>query len=409
MPAQDTGLVGRRAAALPASATASLDASIKDLAAAGHDVINLTSGEVDFDTMPQASAAGIAAIESGFTRYTAAAGTAQLRLAVSDWLAERHGTRYGADQIVVANGAKHALFNAFTALLDPGDEVLLPAPYWVSFPHLITLAGGCPVVVRGRPENGFKITPGDLGAHLTGSTKVLVLNNPVNPTGAVYRKDELEALADRAAGANLRIISDEIYAELVYPPATFASLASISQDAMSRTVTINGVSKTFAMTGWRIGYAAAPLPVARAMAAIQSHAASAPSAISQQAALAALTSEEVIAELDRRRASLDRRRQILLAGLRGVPGIDVQSEPAGAFFVLAGVEGSYGPRGDGTVIGSAAEYARCLLERELVGVVPGESFGAPGYVRISYVADETRLRDAIGRLRRFASAPVTPG
>jgi len=397
-------VIAGRARTLPASATASLDATIKDLAASGRDVINLTSGEVDFPTLKQASAAGMDAIAAGLTRYTAAAGTAELRRAVSDWLAARHGTSYRPEQVIVTGGAKQALFHAFMAILDGGDEVLLPAPYWVSFPQMIRLAGGVPVVVAGSPENGFKITPDAMLDHATGRTKVLVLNNPVNPTGAVYSRAELEAVAEVAERLNLIVISDEIYAEIVYPPATFSSFASLSDGAMRRAVTVNGVSKTFAMTGWRIGYAAAPPPLIRAMTAIQSHTASGPSSISQQAALGALTSPDAIGELERRREDLDRRRRLIIQGLSSVPGVKLPFEPEGAFFLMADVTACFGTRFLGTAIGDSASFAQALLDRELVGVVPGESFGADGYVRVSYVAQEARLRDAIGRLRRFTGA-----
>lgn len=402
--ATELSVVGERARTVPASATASLDASLKELAAAGKDVINLTSGEVDFPTLPQACAAAVDAIASGFTRYTAVAGTIELRRAVSDWLLARHGASYQPEQVVVANGAKQALFNTFMATLNPGDEVLLPAPYWVSFPHMITLAGGVPRVIDGSPATGFKVTPEAMADHATARTKALVLNNPVNPTGAVYSRAELEAIAQAAERLDLTVVSDEIYSELVYPEATFTSFASLGDDAMRRTVTVNGVSKTFAMTGWRIGYAAAQAPVAKAMTAIQSHSASGPSSISQQAALGALTSGDSVSELMRRRADLDRRRRIAIDGLATVAGVSVPFEPAGAFFLLADVTACFGRRCHGDVITDAATFAQALLDRELVGVVPGDSFGASGYVRVSYVVEEARLRDGIGRLHRFTAA-----
>ena len=382
---------------------------VGDLAASGKDVINLTSGEVDFPTLPSACAAAVDAIASGFTRYTAVAGTTELRSAVSAWLSARHGTSYPPGQIVVTNGAKQALFTAFVAMLNPGDEVLLPAPYWVSFPHMITLAGGTARAVTGSPDTGFKVTPEAMRAHATTRTRALVLNNPVNPTGAVYDRAELEAIADTAERLDLTVVSDEIYAELVYPPATFTSFASLSDDARHRTVTINGVSKTFAMTGWRIGYAAAQPPLVKAMTAIQSHSASGPSSISQRAALGALTSSDSVGELQRRRADLDRRRRIMIDGLAGLPGVSVPFEPTGAFFLLADVTGCFGRRLGGTVIGDAATFAQALLDSELVGVVPGDSFGAPGYVRVSYVVPAARLADAIDRLRRFTGAPNGQG
>lgn len=404
MPSDESRLIGRRTVALPASATAALDARLKDLAADGQNVINLTSGEVSFPTPMQASAGATKAIEDGFTRYTAVAGIRELREAVAEWLAARNGTTYAADQILVSGGAKQALFHAFMVLLDPGDEVLLSAPYWVSFPHMITLAGGAPVVVPTEPSSGFKITPDMLSAHVTARTRVLLLNNPGNPTGTVYSRAELEAIAELALRLRLTIVSDEIYAELVYPPAAFTSVACIDDETKAATVTVNGVSKTFAMTGWRIGFAAGPQPVIKAMTAVQGHTASGPCSISQRAALAALTSTDLAAELARRRTELDQRRKALIRGLATVPRMHVPVEPAGAFYLLADVTASYGCRHGDFVIDSASAFAAALLESELVGVVPGESFGAPGYVRISYVDEQRHLTEGVARIHNFTSA-----
>src|SRR5689334_22089135 len=284
-------MLSHRAAMVPPSSTASLDAHVKQLISDGVDVVNLTGGEVDFPTPDEACRGGAEAIERGLTRYTAVAGILPLRAAISARLESMWKCPHPADQIVVTNGAKQALANAFAVLLDPGDEVLLQAPHWVSFPHMVTLAGGVPVVIPTGAETGFKLTPAMVTSRITNRTKVLLLNSPSNPTGVAYDRNELEALAAVAVEHGLVIVSDEIYGDLVYPGATSTSVASLSEEIRSRTITIAGFSKTFAMTGWRIGFAAGPKPVVSAMTALQGHTTSAPSTISQYAALAALVDE----------------------------------------------------------------------------------------------------------------------
>jgi aspartate aminotransferase len=385
-------LLARHTASMPASATATLDADLKDLASRGIDVINLTAGEMDFPTPPEASQGGTAAISEGFTRYTAVPGSLPLREAIGSWLAARHGTDYRPEEIVVSNGAKQSLFNAFSVLLDPGDEVIVAAPYWVSFPHMITLAGGVPITVQTGQAAGFKLSPQALRAHLSPRSKVLLLNNPTNPTGVVYSRAELEALAEAALDAGLVIISDEIYDQLVYEPASFVAVASLAREVRARTVTINGVSKTFGMTGWRIGYAAAPAPVARAMTAMQGHTTSAPSSISQRAAQAALSAANLAPELGRRRAELDHRRTLLISELASIPGLRPAVEPLGTFYLLAELTGC----------SDASAFAMDLLDAERVGVMPADCFGAPGHVRISFVVDVPRMLEALARIRRFA-------
>ncbi|WP_424533448.1 pyridoxal phosphate-dependent aminotransferase [Sphaerisporangium viridialbum] len=396
-------MLSRRAARLPPSSTAALDAHAKQLAEDGVDVINLTSGEVDFPTPDQACEGGINAITSGFTRYTAVAGISPLRQAVAARLTQAWNAPYLGEEVVITNGAKQALANAFMTLLDPGDEVLIQAPHWVSFPHMVTLAGGTPVIIPTGPDTGFKMMPQAVAERITPRTRVLLVNSPSNPTGVVYERAELEALAEVALRAGLTIVSDEIYGDLVYEDARFTSVASLGHDVRARTVTVGGLSKTFAMTGWRVGFAAGPEPVVSAMAALQGHTTSAASSISQHAALAVLH-DEPVAELRWRRSALDERRRLLCEGLSELPGLRLAVEPKGAFFAFADVTGTYGLDAHGETISSAATFADQLLRTARVAVVPGADFGAPHHIRISYVAAPGVLGEALSRIQNFLTA-----
>ncbi|WP_330296876.1 pyridoxal phosphate-dependent aminotransferase [Streptomyces sp. NBC_00503] len=388
-----------RAAQVPPSATAALDAQAKALIAQGVDVINLTSGEPAFPTVEPAAQAALDAIATDFTRYTPAAGIPELRAATADFI-NRHGTAYEPGQVVITAGAKQALHYAFTTLVEPGDEILIPAPYWVSYPHLAALAGGTLVPVQPAPGAGLKVTADQLRAAVTDRTRVLLLNNPSNPSGVVYDRTELAALVQVAIDHDLAIISDEICDHWVFGDSEHTSVAALSPEADQRTLTIGGVSKTFAMTGWRIGWVAAPTPVAAAITAIQSHTASAPSSISQKAALGALTAD-LAPELERRRRELDDRRLTTLKALAAIQGIEVDGDPTGAFFLLADVSGTYGHTlADRTVI-SAADFAKLLLTEANVAVVPGADFAAPNHVRISYTVPPDRLAEALDRIADF--------
>ncbi|MFF6902087.1 pyridoxal phosphate-dependent aminotransferase [Streptomyces hydrogenans] len=391
-----------RAAAVPPSATAALDAQAKALVAEGVDVINLTSGEPAFPTVEPAARAAERAIAEDFTRYTPAAGVPALRTAIAAHL-NRHGTAYETARVVVTAGAKQALHHAFTALLDPGDEVLVPAPYWVSYPHLIALAGGTLVPVRPAPGAGLKVTPEQVREAVTDRTRVLLLNSPANPSGVVYSRYELAALAEVAVEHDLVIISDEICDHWVFGDARFASVAALGAGIAARTVTIGGVSKTFAMTGWRIGWLAASAELASTVTALQSHTASAPSSIAQRAALGALTAD-LGAELERRRSALDARRLATVKAIGDIPGLRVDGKPEGAFFLLADVTGLYGKTRAGRTITSAADFAELLLAEAQVAVVPGADFAAPDHVRISYTVPPEQLDAALGRIAGFVSA-----
>ncbi|RIV21876.1 pyridoxal phosphate-dependent aminotransferase [Alicyclobacillaceae bacterium I2511] len=376
------------------SATLSIDAKTKALIAEGKPVLNLSVGEPDFDTPVAAAFAGVRAITSGKTRYTPAAGTLELRKAIATKLMRENGLTYQPEQIVVSSGAKHSLFNIFLSLCDEGDEVILPAPYWVSYPEQIRLSGATPVVVQTTEASGFKLTPNSLAAALTPHTRALLLNTPNNPTGAVYTEQELRALGEVLLDKEIYVITDEIYEKLVYGVEQ-VSFAAAVPELMNRTLTVNGFSKAFAMTGWRLGYVAAPLDLAKAMSSLQSHATGNPSSISQHAGLAALENFKpaMVAEFHRRRDTLVR-------GLQALPGVQCLL-PDGAFYVFPNISHWLGHRSGGQVIDSSSKFCDLLLEQELVSAVPGDAFGAPQNIRLSYATSYANVEAAIGRLQRF--------
>ena len=383
-----------RARGIQPSVTIAIDTRAKALQDAGERVINLSAGEPDFPTPRHVCAAAVAAIEAGFTRYTPAAGIAELRRAIADKHRRDNGVAYAEDEIVVSSGGKHALFNAFMAICDPGDQVIIPAPYWVSYPEMVRLAGGEPVIVETGPETGFKLTPEALRRALGPRSRAVVVNSPNNPTGAVYTREELDALAAVAAEADLWIVTDELYEHLIYE-GQHVSIAALRPEYRQRTILINGVSKAYAMTGWRIGWAAAPRPVAKAMAAIQSQATSAVNSIAQKAAVAALTGpQDDVAAM---REEYRRRRDLVVDGLSRLPGIDVE-RPAGAFYVYPSVRGLLGREIGGRRVDDDVALAEALLEAARIAVVPGTAFGTPGYLRLSYATARSDLEEALRRL-----------
>ncbi|QBS37353.1 pyridoxal phosphate-dependent aminotransferase [Thermaerobacter sp. FW80] len=383
-----------RARGIQPSVTIAIDTRAKALQDAGERVINLSAGEPDFPTPRHVCAAAVAAIEAGFTRYTPAAGIAELRRAIAEKHRRDNGVAYAEDEIVVSSGGKHALFNAFMAICDPGDQVIIPAPYWVSYPEMVRLAGGEPVIVETGPETGFKLTPEALRRALGPRSRAVVVNSPNNPTGAVYTREELDALAAVAAEADLWIVTDELYEHLIYE-GQHVSIAALRPEYRQRTILINGVSKAYAMTGWRIGWAAAPRPVAKAMAAIQSQATSAVNSIAQKAAVAALTGpQDDVAAM---REEYRRRRDLLVEGLSNLPGIAVE-RPAGAFYVYPSVRGLLGREIGGRRVDDDVALAEVLLETARIAVVPGTAFGTPGYLRLSYATARSDLEEALRRL-----------
>lgn len=385
------------------SATLAISAKAKALKSEGHDVIDFGVGEPDFDTPAYIRDAAKGALDRGMTRYTPASGTLDLRAAICEKLLRDNGLNYTPRQIVVSNGAKHALTNAFLAILDPGDEVIIPAPYWVSYPEMVKLADGVPVFVHADEAQGFVPTAAQLAAACTPRTKAIILNNPVNPTGAMFDNEELRQIAALAVERDLFIVSDEIYEVLSFDENKPVSIASFGPQVQERTIVINGVSKTYAMTGWRIGYSAAAPQVAEVMANIQSQATSNPNSIAQFATIAALRGPTD--QVQAMAAEFDRRRLRITELVNAVPGLSA-IRPKGAFYLFVNVTALLGKSLDGKVISDTMEFASALLEREKVAVVPGSAFGAEGFVRLSYALSMENLERGIGRMAAFAVAFV---
>ena len=390
--------LGRRALSLQPSATIAVDARAKALIASGVDVVNLTAGEPDFPTPAGPSRAGQDAIAEGFTRYTAVAGIAELRSAIATKLRDDNGLEYRPDQVVVSNGAKQSVYNALMVLLDPGDEVLIPSPAWVSYPEMVRLADGVPVMVDTEPA-AYRLDPAALAAAITPRTKAIIINSPSNPTGAVYSNEELRAVARLVVENDLYVISDEIYEKLVYG-AEFLSIASLGSEILARTITVNGFSKAYAMTGWRMGYAAAAPILAEAMANLQSQSTSGASSISQRAALAALRGDQ--APLEEMRIQFDRRRRFVVDRLSAMPGVRVEAVPEGAFYIFPRVSDLYGERGGTPAIAGSMDFAQRLLEEARVAVVPGLPFGSDNHIRLSYSDSLERLGEGMNRIEAFA-------
>lgn len=388
-----------RARILTPSPTMAIDARSKQLAAEGVDVVNFSVGEPDFDTPESIKAAGIAAIQQGRTKYTPAAGTLELRKAICEKLERDNGLQYRPEEIVVSNGGKQALYNAFQVLLDPGEEVIIQAPYWVSYPEIVRLAGGVPVVVETDESTGFRLTADMIREKLTNRTRVINLNSPSNPTGAVLARKDLEEIAALAVEHDLIIVTDEIYEKLLYDGAEHVSIASLGEEVKRRTITVNGVSKAYAMTGWRIGYTASERIFAKAMADLQSQSTSGPSSISQAAAVEALRGSQAAVEQMRR--EFDRRRKHMMERLSRLPGFSVKVAPAGAFYLFPNVSALFGETVAGRRITSSDDLAEVILEQAHVAVVPGTGFGAPNYLRFSYATSMARIDEGMDRIERL--------
>lgn len=384
-----------RAKGISPSPTLTVDTRAKELAAAGERIINFGVGEPDFDTPEHIKAAAVEAMKQGMTKYTAVTGTLELREAICQKFARDNNLTYAPDEIVVSCGAKHSLYNAVQVLAGPGDEVIVPAPYWVSYLEQVKLAGATPVVVETRPENGYKLTPEELSNSLTSRSRLLILNSPSNPTGSIYTKEELAAIADVAVRAGIWVLSDEVYEKLIYDGAAHFSIASLGPEIKQQTVVVNGVSKSYAMTGWRIGYAAAPAPVAKAMAGLQSHSTSNPTSIAQAAAVAALNGpQEAVAEM---LSAFAARRTYMLERFDGIPSIDCP-KPAGAFYAFPDVSAYFGRRWEEKAVSNATDLAALLLEEAKVAVVPGVAFGNDRCLRFSYAASLEEIAEGMDRI-----------
>jgi len=384
--------VSARVKALKPSETLALSARARELRARGEKVVSFAAGEPDFDTPEHIREAAVEAIRAGHTRYTEVGGVAPLREAIAAKLERENGVRYAPREIVVSNGAKHAIWNALFTLLEPGDEVLCPVPYWVTFPEIVRLVGGTPVPVEPRPGS-YKVTPAELERALTPRTRLLILNSPNNPSGAVYSREEITALASFVRKHDLFVLADEIYETLVYGDARHVSIASLGPELRERTVLVNGVSKTWAMTGWRVGYAAAPRDLAESMERLQGQMTSNPASVSQQAALRALTGD--IATARAMRAEFEARRDLVVQKLRAIEGIELR-EPEGAFYVFPDLSARIHSARNG--VHDSVTLCDYLIDEAKIVCVPGSAFGMEGHLRISYAVSERDIRDGLDRM-----------
>ena len=383
------------ASAVQVSSTMAMDMLAKQMKADGVDVVGFGAGEPDFDTPSHIKAAAIQAISGNVTRYTPATGTAALKEAVCLRMREDCGLEYEPSQVVVTSGAKHCVYIALRAVVDPGDEVILPAPFWVSYLELIKMAGGRPVVVTAQESAGFKMTAEQLAAAVTPKTKALILNNPCNPTGMVYSEEELKAIARVCVEKDIYVISDEIYYGLLYDRVKWVSFASLGEDVKERTILINGVSKSYAMTGWRIGYLLSSERIAGVMANYLSHSTGSPSSISQAASVAALTGPQDCVEEMRR--TFEERRDYIVGRVNAMDGVSCL-KPQGAFYIMMNIEKQLGRTICGEAIGSSDDFSRALLKHGLVATVPGSGMGAPGFIRWSYAVGMDDIRRGMDRL-----------
>ncbi len=381
--------ISARAAQLTPSLTLSIDSKAKAMKAEGLDVCGFGAGEPDFDTPEHIKTAAIEALNAGFTKYTPSSGIPELRQAIAEKLAADNGLSYRAGQIVCSNGAKHACYNAILATCQPGDEVIIPSPYWVSYPDMVRLAGAEPVILPTMERNGWKMRAEDFENAMTPRTKMLILNTPSNPTGAVYTREELEKIVEVAAEEDIYILSDEIYEKLVYDDAKHVSIASLSKEAYDLTITINGFSKAYAMTGWRLGYLAAPEAVAKAVDSIQSHSTSHPASFVQRAGLAALKGDQQpIADM---REEFDMRRNYMFDRISKIQNITAV-KPLGAFYVLVNI----------SQLGLTSQnFADRLLSKANVAVVPGAAFGDDRTIRLSYATSIDIIKKGLDRFQDF--------
>ena len=397
------GFFAERLSRIKPSPTMAVTGRARELKAAGHDVIGLGAGEPDFDTPDHVKEAAIAAIQAGHTKYTAVDGTPELKEAICAKFKRDNGLDYTPAQINVGVGGKQVLFNALLATVEEDDEVIIPAPYWVSYPDIALLAGGTPVIVPSSAETGFRIRPEDLEAAITPRSKWLILNSPSNPSGAAYNRDELRAMADVLLRyPHVWVMVDDIYEKIVYDDFVFNTLAEIEPALYERTLTVNGVSKAFAMTGWRIGYAGGPEALIKAMGKIQSQSTSNPTSISQAAAVVALNGGQGF--LVERNAAFKVRRDNVVAALNEVPGLSCLT-PEGAFYVYPSCAGMVGRKTpDGTLIEDSEGFATYLLESVGVAVVHGTAFGLDPHFRISYATSDVVLAEACARIRKATEA-----
>ncbi len=383
------------------SATLAQSARAKAMAAAGVDVVSLVAGEPDFETPEFIKDAAIAAIRGGFTKYTLTAGTPELRAAICEKLETENGLKYRPEQVLASTGAKHSVYNVFQALLDPGDEVIIFAPYWVSYPDIVRMAEGTPIIIETREEDGFIPDPGAVKRALSPRTRAVMINSPCNPSGAVLPAAALRAIAEVVRNSDCLLVTDDIYEKLLYVPEPFVNIANVAPDLFERTVVINGVSKAFSMTGWRLGYAAGPQALINAMVLVQDQTTSNTSSITQKAATAALKGPK--SALTQMLAEFRARRAICISELNSIEGVHCRP-PDGAFYAFPRIQDLVGRNYKGRALSGSMQIADILLQDFHLAVVPGLPFGADGYLRISFAASRQAIEEGIKRLRKFVAA-----
>ncbi len=391
-------MLSNKALNISPSPTLAISAKAKQMKSEGIDVIGFGAGEPDFDTPEHIKRAAVKAMEEGFTKYTPAAGIPELKQAISNKLRKDNGLDYSPNQIVISNGAKHSLDNVFASILNPGDEVIIPAPYWVSYPEMVKLNDGVPVFIETNSSINFKVTLDQLEKACTPKTKAVILNSASNPTGQVYNLEELQMLAEFAVKQNIFVISDEVYEKIIYDDTEHISIASLSPEIKELSIVVNAVSKTYAMTGWRIGYAAAPQDIATAMGDIQSHLTSNPNSIAQKASLEAITGPQDCVE-EMKKAFLERR-DFMVRRIKEIPLLDCLT-PKGSFYLFVEVKDAFGKSYQEQRINDVDDFARYLLEDFKVALVPGTGFGAPNYVRLSYALSMEQIETGLTRIETF--------
>lgn len=390
--------LSKKAMAVKPSSTLAITAKAKEMKANGVDVVGFGAGEPDFNTPDNINEAAIRAINEGFTKYTPASGIMELKQAICDKFKKFNKISYEPSQIVISNGGKHCLTNIFEAILNPGDEVIIPAPYWLSYPEIVKLADGVPVFIRGEKKDGYKVSAEQIKAAITPNTKALVLNTPSNPTGMIYTREELEAIAKVVVEADIYVIADEMYENLLYNGAEHVSIASLGEEIYKRTITCSGVAKGYAMTGWRIGYIGASVELAKVMGSLQSHQTSNPNSIAQKAALEAISGPQDTVEAMRQ--EFDKRRKYMYERFCKMPYVSTL-EPQGAFYVFVDVTEACEREYKGEKIGSAAKIADILINDYSVAVVPCADFGFDDHIRLSYATSLEQIEKGLDRIETF--------
>lgn len=393
--------LSKKAMEVKPSSTLAITAKAKELKAQGIDVVGFGAGEPDFNTPDNINEAAIKAITDGFTKYTPASGTEELKKAICAKFASFNKLHYESNQIVISNGGKHSLTNIFTAILNPGDEVIIPAPYWLSYPEIVKLADGIPVYIRGEKSNGYKVTGKQIEEACTNKTKAFILNTPSNPTGMVYTREELEEIAEVAVKKDIYVVADEMYEYLVYDKEKHISIASLNNEIYNRTITCSGLSKSYAMTGWRIGYTGSSKEIAKLMGSVQSHETSNPNSIAQKAAVEALLGSQDTVE--NMRTEFNKRRELIYNKVKDIPLLSAL-EPKGAFYLFIDVSRVLSKTYKGETIGNTDKLAKILIEDYNVAIVPCDDFGFDDHIRLSYAISIEQIEKGMDRIREFTNS-----